>query len=313
MFPRRGTAPPRGTRTWPLCRAPRSGSAPSSRGRGWPHFSRQGVRAARPSLSHSVGRGRSDGPRDGRGRQAFGAARSRWGRGANWGAGPGSAPAGVGQPGLCLSVSWLVRLSAPQGSGAVQSPGESAPRSPAAAGAWEARQRRGHPRLSRGPPRLVESHGYPRGSLVGAEQEARAAAAVSSSAASSKSHPRALLSLSGCWKARGQRGRATGEAAPRRAEGGVSSLGMGKARRGSGLECGPTLQAAPGAGHLSGAPCLLPPGSDWFFCKSRGDRTPGVRSLRLRTTGSFGGLVEGCGREERISRGKGRHGRGPIP
>lgn len=142
--------------------------------------------------------GRSDGPRDGRGRQAFGAARSRRGRGANGGAGPGSAPTGVGQPRLCPCVSWLVRLSAPQGSGAVPSPGESAPRSPAAAGAWEARQRRGHPGLSRGPSRLVESHGYPRGSLVGAEQEARAAAAVSSSAASSKSHPRALLSLSGC-------------------------------------------------------------------------------------------------------------------
>lgn len=45
----------------------------------------------------------------------------------------GSAPAGVGQPRLCLSVSWLIRLSAPQGSGAVRSPGESAPRSPAAA------------------------------------------------------------------------------------------------------------------------------------------------------------------------------------
>lgn len=115
------------------------------------------------------------------------------------------------------------------------------------------------------------------------------------------------------WKARGQRGRATGEAAPRRAEGGVSFLGMGKARRGSGLECGPTLQAAPGAGHLSGAPCLPPPGSDRFFCKPIGDRTPGVRSCRLRTTGSFGGLVEGCGREERISRGKGSHGRGLLP
>lgn len=115
------------------------------------------------------------------------------------------------------------------------------------------------------------------------------------------------------WKARGQRGRATGEAAPRRAEGGVSFLGMGKARRGSGLECGPTLQAAPGAGHLSGAPCLPPPGSDRFFCKPIGDWTPGVRSCRLRTTGSFGGLVEGCGREERISRGKGSHGRGLLP
>lgn len=57
MSPRRGTAPPRGTRTWPFCRAPGSGRAPSSRGRGRPHFSRQGVRAARSSLAHSVARG----------------------------------------------------------------------------------------------------------------------------------------------------------------------------------------------------------------------------------------------------------------
>lgn len=224
----------------------------------------------------------------------------------------GQRPRASGSPGFaCPSVGWSVCLR-PRAAGPCRVPGKARPAhlQPPAPGK---RDRGAATRLSRGPPRLVESHGYPRGSLVGAEQEARAAAAVSSSAASSKSHPRALLSLSGCWKARGQRGRATREAAPRRAEGGVSSLGMGKARRGSGLECGPTLQAAPGAGHLSGAPCLLPPGSDRFFCKLRGDRTPGVRSLRLRTTGSFGGLVEGCGREERISRGKGRHGRGPIP
>lgn len=99
-------------------------------------------------------------------------------------------------------------------------------------------------------------------------------------------------------------GRAAREAVPRRAEGGVSSVDMGKARRGSGLGWGPTLhptlQAAPGAGHPGSAPCLLPPGSARSFCKPRW----GSDSRRLRTTGSLGGLVEGYRREESIFRGK---------
>lgn len=124
---------------------------------------------------------------------------------------------------VCLSISrWIcLRLEA---AGAMQGPGGSAPRSPAAAAAraWEARlgrSRLGPPRWS---PRRSESHGSPQGSLVGAEEEARAATAVSSFAASSNSHPRELPSLAGCL----------GGSGPARAGGGGGGAAEGGERAG---------------------------------------------------------------------------------
>lgn len=174
-----------------LC-APRRERAHLAR-RGWPDFSRRwGPGSAAHPLPLSPEGSGETGPRGGRVRPAIGA------RGAARVGAQAWESARVRRLAqalsVCLSIGQLVGRSAPLGSGAVQSPRGSAPRSPAAAGAgaWEARQGRSHPGLPRWPPRGSKSRGSPRGSLVGAGEEARAAAAVSSFAAASKSHPRAL-------------------------------------------------------------------------------------------------------------------------
>lgn len=86
-------------------------------------------------------------------------------------------------------------------------------------------------------------------------------------------------------------------------------MGMGQARRGSGREDGPTLQATPGAGHLGRAPCLLPPRSAQSVRKSgRGSDSRGLEpqaQIHKELWGSAGG--EGgvrWGSEESISWGK---------
>lgn len=67
-------------------------------------------------------------------------------------------------------------------------------------------------------------------------------------------------------------------------------MGMGKARRGSGGEGGPTLRAAPGAGHSGGAPCLLPPGSSLSVPEPRRASDSRGREPQAQNTGSSGGL-----------------------
>lgn len=162
------------------------------------------------------------------------------------------------------------------------------------------------PGLPRGPAHCAESHGYSQGPLVQAEQEARATAAVSSLASSSKPIPERSPRSLAAWEAPGQSWRAGGPGGGAAAGGRRGVLfGYGKARRGSGLGWGPslhpTLQAAPRAGHPGSAPCLLPPGSAWSFCKPRW----GSDSRGLRITGSLGDSVEGYRREESIFMGKG--------
>lgn len=228
--PRRDTAPPRGTARWLLCCAPRAGNAPSSPGRGG-FTSRRGVRTPRPAESHSAPRGLSDRPRGGKRRLALGAARSP----AESGVGGGAAPAGVGQPKLLPVCQKSVGPSvcAP-GSRTVQNPAESAPCSPAAAGAWEARLGRSHLGLPRGPPGRVESRGCPRGPLVGARSPRRCRCLLLGRLLQVPS-PSAPLAR---WLPGRLRASAGGRGRRRRGgrKEGVSSLGMGKARRGSGRE-----------------------------------------------------------------------------
>lgn len=129
----------------------------------------------------------------------LGAARSRRSWDADWVADRGSAPAGVGQTKLCLPVCRLVCLSAPPGQRNRAEPqGKRASLTCSRLQRLESKTGAQSPGLPRGPPHCAESHGYSQGPLVGAEQEARATAAVSSLASSSRSHPRTLPSLAGC-------------------------------------------------------------------------------------------------------------------
>lgn len=266
---------------------------------GRPNWPRPGGPAAPPSLSPSAPRGREPGAQGGRGRPTGGAARGRTGRGAGLWARPRA-----WVPKLCLSVC----LSAPRGCGARQGPGESAPRSPAAtAGAWEARQ---VPGLRRWPPRRSESHGSPRESLVGAEEEAEVLPLSPLSPLPPSPIPERSARSLAAWAALGQRRQAAGEAAPRRvgrgpAGGGVYCLGMGQERRGIGREDRPTLQAAPGAGHPGRTPCLLPPRSARSVPKPRRGSDPGglephAGSEKQGALGSWRRGV-GWGAEESIS------------
>lgn len=231
-----------------------------------------GVRAAPPATrARPAGSGatspRAEGApgRRGRAKPQAGAGARRAGR-------PGAAPACARPPALCGSGCRSVRrsagLSAPRGGGAARrSPGKARPAhlQPPPPRAPEQRDGRSHPGLRRRPPRRSGRRRSPRGSLAGAAEEARASAAVSSFAASSKSHPRALPSLAGCLRGSGPAREGGGEAAPRRgwgagrAEGGVSSSGMGKAREGSGGHCGPTLRAAGEPGTLAVRPACCHP------------------------------------------------------
>lgn len=312
--PRRGTAPPRGAAGWLPRAAPGSGSSRSSPGQGGPTGPGRGVPQRRPPsrpLPRGVG---SQGPRVGggvrregpcgaarAGARAFGRARVR--------GCPSSA---------CLSVC----LSAPRGCGARQGPGESAPRSPAAtAGAWEARQGRRLPGLRRWPPRRSESHGSPRESLVGAEEEARGAAAVSSFAASSESHPRALRSLAGCL----------GGSGPAPAGGGGGGAAEGGERAGGrrgvlfGDGAGAERDRPRGPPHPAGSPGswapwphALPAATSLCVVRPQAQAGIGLRgsgaARRLRKTRSFGLLAEGSGvgsGGEHLLEGE-RHDGGPV-
>lgn len=266
-------------------------------------------RAPRPSLPRSIRRSRSDGPRGGRVSWLSGpggAARAGARTGAHTG---GQRPrASVNPSSAYVSVSRLVCLSVPRGSGAVQSPRESAPRSPAAAAsAWKARRGRSHPGLPFGPPRCAESRGYSQGPLVRAKQEARATAAVSSLAASSKTHPRALPSLAGCLE--GSRPERAGERPGRRCRG-VRKEGCplwGWERRGEGAASGgaPPCRQTRELGTLA----MLLPAATWLRLvllqvqAGMGLQASGAAGSELQ--GALGAWWRGYRKEESISRGKG--------
>lgn len=192
---------------------------------------------------------------------------------------PGRQPGGSARVRGCLSPAYLsvcrsvgVGLSsAPRGRGARQGPrGERAPltcsrrcRRRRRLGSETGAQPPGSSSLASSPlrePRL--SSGRP---LVGAGEEARGAAAVSSLAASSKSHPRALPSLAGCRDGSGPARAGGGGGA---AEGGERAGGRRGVLFGDGAgaererrEDRPTPKAAPGTGRPGRASCLLPPRS----------------------------------------------------
>lgn len=269
--PRRGTAPPRDPGVAAALGARRRGQrARSSPGRGGPTAPAWGP-AAPPSLSGSA-------CPEGSGATGLG---KRWWSGGAWRRGPRGAAEAGRQPGgsacvrgcpspaylfVCRSVG-VGRSSAPRGRGARQGPrGERALltcsrrcRRRRRLGSETGAQPPGSSSLASSPlrePRL--SSGRP---LVGAGEEARGAAAVSSLAASSKSHPRALPSLAGCRGGSGpaRAGGRAREAAPRRvgsrpAGGGVSSLGTGRARRGSGGRTAPLRRQPREPGALAARP-----------------------------------------------------------
>lgn len=298
---------PTGHSGWLLCPVTRAESGSSSPSQGCPDFSLLGVRQRDPS--RSVPRGRSDGPWGGRGRLALEAARSRRGRGSGGGLGrrPGVSARGRRST-QALPTCLLVGTSvcAPGQRGRAEPRGKRAPLTcsrrgrlgsetgaqPPGSSSWASSLRR-EPRLRSGTTRgsRARSPRRRRRSL----RLGRLLQVPSPSAPLARWLPGRLRASAG--------GRAAAGAAPRRAEGGLSSLEMGKARRGNGLERGPALRAAPGAGHPGRAPCLLPPGSAPSSASPGGEGTPQVRSRRLRTTGSFGGLAEGCGRQESVSPG----------
>lgn len=232
----------------------------------WPVFSPSGGSGQRrPPLARAQ-QGREPQAPGRRGRPAGGAAPSRrQGPGLGGQAGLGQRPRAPVRP---RSAGLDVGLSAPRGGGAARrSPGKARPAhlQPPPPRAPEQRDGSSHPGLRRRLPRRSGRRRSPRGSIAGAAEEARASAAVSSFAASSKSHPRALPSLAGCLRGSGPAREGGGEAAPRRgwgagrAEGGVSSSGMGKAREGSGAHCGPTLRAVVEPGTLAVRPACCHP------------------------------------------------------
>lgn len=315
MSPTRGTAPPRGTPRWLLCRAPRARSGSCFPRQGWPDFSRKGSGTAAlpasfyPEESERWAPGRE-------GLLALGAGRSRKGWGADWGAYRRSAPAGVGQPKLCLRICQSVGMSicAPGQRGRAEPQGKRTSLTCSSRQRLESKTGAQPPGSSfwasslRREPRLFS--GAARESQARSPRHCRCLLLSRLLQVPSPSAPLARW-LPGRLQARAG-GRAAGKAVPWRTEGGVSSLGMGKARRGSGLGWGPTLQADPGAGHPGHAfACchLAPLGPS---ASPGGDGTPGVRSCRLRTTGSFGSLVEGLQKGREHLQGEGMQGRGPI-
>lgn len=199
------------------------------------------------------GGGLSDGPRGGKGRLALGArgaagsgvegvARSRRGR-----QGAPALPAG-----LPVSRSAGPSVCAPGRRGGAE-PGEARPAhlQPPAPG-------KRPPGSSSWAPSPGREPRWPRGAVVGAAREARAAAAVFPVGAASKSHPQALPTLAR-WLPGGLRasagGRGAGEAAPRRRKKGCPLWGWGRRGEGAAARTAPPCRQP---GSRAPWPCALP-------------------------------------------------------
>lgn len=246
--PRRDTAPPRGPASG-RCAVRHAQERAQLARPGWPGCPRGEGSAqrgpaccARPGGSKRWALGREGAP-GARG------ARSRGVRG--WRGVARLLPADVSEPQLCLPA--CLSVCAPGQRGRCGTRG-SAPCSPAAAGA------RGSDRDAATWVFLVRplagsgaalASGTARGSRARSPRRCRCLFRGRRLQVPSPSAPHAR-SLA-AWRAPGQRGRAGGRGGggAAAAEEGVSSLGMGKAWRGSGRADGPTLQTAPEPGTLA--------------------------------------------------------------
>lgn len=300
MSPRRGTAPPRGT---PGClrRCAPAGSAPSSPGRGWPDL-------CPPRGPGSAALPRALGP-EGRERRAPGRTRGASRAGAQaWGKRPWAPVRASSASPYAFRSSLSVCLSL----GAYGAPGEARP-------------------AHLPPPGKRDRSAAARVLLGGLLAAPRATALLGDSSWEPRKKPaplplplppplppspipeRSPRSLA-AWEALGPRGRVAGEAAPREGgersgrKEGVSSLRMGKARRGREA---PPQAGSPGS--WAPWPCTLPAATLLRLvhpqaregCQLQGSRAAGSEQQRALWAGRGG-----IGGEHLL--GEGRQSGGPI-